>query len=881
MKKEQRSKKEKSEKPFIPSYSACIDNFIHFSDFTDNCIVIEYPYQKKKLNAMLLKISGIDIFHFTDEDIYSVCSNFAKATNALRVEYKYVFYTKPVNLDRQKAYIQHKIMRTDHPFRKKMLEIKYSQMEAAEQNRKERLSYLILFSEEKDKLIKQSQMYITAMRDTNVEICDKTEAIRFYASYFCRTDKDAHKLSEILPDNLEIGQNYLKIDNKYSTILEIHSFPAELQDLKLTQLISRLEGIDVTIDVKSKAKRETLKELEASMDELSTRYITNTKQGEELDTQTELDKLTYIRQHIANGNEQILYLTIRLIITENSLEALADKVQNISLSLNDDGMDSFIPFNLMREEYISLARPSNPASTPFPLQDTFSKQFPFYFQSHLDNDALIFGESITGGLIALDFFHRDMKRASYDIMLAGAKGSGKSVTLKSLIQEQLLLLNKVLCIDLEGEYDDIANIFSGQIIRMNKNSLINPLQIRTVISSDDEEAGAETNFASELSRVITFFYYFIPSLSEYEADILRDLLLRTYNNKSITPTTDISLLSNSDFPTLSDLLSVLRDELYIGAREQINSNLSDRKISAMESLEISIKSLCEGTYSSMFNGFTNVDVYDNDFVVFNVKDLSTMEQRIYNAQLFNILSLMWQEVCRNVTHNRSIFSSWDRRKITCVIDEAHRFISSDNPQVTEFIETLTRRSRKYEAGILFASQSITDFNPPRTDKEGAGANKVRTIFSLVKYKMILKHSNEKFNALVESFPQFTVSELSGTSEFASGEMLISLGTGRAKFHCARQASQSDLIYIGNSEDKAAIAHSIFDSLYPNDTRETRLMQAEYLRESAENAQHFCDTFALEMMWELGGFERADSEVMYSICYDCAANIANELLSNYK
>lgn len=878
MKKERKSPKPKSES--IPSYSACIDNFVHFAEFDDKCMLIEYPYQKKKLYAMLMRISGIDIFHFTDEDIYSVCHNFAKATNALRVDYKYVFSNVPVNLTTQKDYIQHKIQRTQHPFRRKMLENKLADMELAEQYRTERLSYLILFSEDKDKLHKQSQLYIEAMRDTSVEICEKQEAVRFFASYMQRTDTSSAKLKDILPHNLEVGANYIKVNDRYATYLEVHDFPAELQDLKLAQLIARLDGVDITIDVKSKQKRETLSELERSMNELNTRYITNTKQGEELDTQTELTKLIHIRQNIANGNEQILYLTIRIIVTENSLEALSDKVQNIALSLNDDGMDCFIPFYLMRDEFINQLRPSNPAETPFPLQETFSMQFPFYFQSHLDSDALIFGESITGGLIALDFFHRDLKRASYDIMLAGAKGSGKSVTLKSLIQEQLLLLNKVLCIDLEGEYDDLARIYDGQIIRLNKNSLINPLQIRTVSSSDDEEASIETNYAAELSRVITFFYYFIPSLSEYDADILRTLLQMTYERRNIFPQTDISNYSNDDFPTLSELLSVLRQELYSDGKETINTNLSSRKAQAMESLEISIKSLCEGTYASMFNGSTNVDVYDNDFVVFNVKDLASMEQRIYNAQLFNILSLMWQEVCRNVEHNRNIIATRDRRKVTCVIDEAHRFISVDNPQVTDFIETLTRRSRKYEAALLFASQSITDFNPPHSDHESEGAIKVRTIFGLVQYKMILKHSNEKYNALVESFPQFTTSELTGTAEFMSGEMLVSLGTGRAKFHCSRQATQSDLMYIGNSEDRAAITHDIYNRLYPTENESEIYSRAEYLRSSAENTNHFLDQFALDIMWELGEFKRADSEALYQICYGCASNIANEILSYY-
>ena len=876
MQRRNNDKQGRKDKERIIGFSECLPNFIKLGESKNSCINIFFPYRNQQEYLLVMKISGIDIFHFTDEDIYSVCSNFASATMTLRCQYKYIFSSKPVNLSNQKKYITHKMQTTTHPYKKRMLSNKLSELDYAEKHYRERLSYLMLFGDKPEQLEKQALQYIAAMKDTNVELCSRQETIELVASMLTRRDIDIKDETYVYPDKIIVHQNYLEIDNSYTSFLHINSFPAELQDLKLTQIISRLDNVDISMDVYVKPKSEAQREIEKSLDELSTRYIVNRKTAEQQDTDTEAGKLSYIRDRLANGREQMLYVTIRIILTRNTVEALSEAVQDTIKELTDDGISCYIPFNLMREEYFDFLRPSNPVQTPFPLYDTFANQYPFYFQSHLDDDAMLFGTSITGGLIALDFFKRTPRRSSYDIMLAGAKGSGKSVTLKSMIQEQLLLSNKVLCLDLEGEYDDLAKIYDGQIIRMNKNSRINPLQIRTVISSaEDEENNRETNFASEVSRIVTFFFYFNPTLNDFEADVLTSIIMTTLKKKCITPSTDTSVLKAKDFPILADALAEIRQELYAG-EGVVNPGLSRNRVDALERLELTMKTLCEGSYSAMFNGITNVSVQENDFIVFNVKDIAIMEQRVYDAQLFNILSIMWQEVCKNTEYNRDIFSLWDRRKIICVIDEAHRFISSDSLQVTSFIETLTRRSRKYEAGILFASQSITDFNPPKTDKEPAGANKVRTIFSLVQYKMILKHSNEKYYALLESFPQFTNSELSSTADFASGEMLVSLGTGRSKFHCLRNVGALDLMYIGNSEDRAAITHDIFNRLYPDD----KSFYAAILKQSPANVDAFCEAFSKEIMMQLGNIERSDSEVFYNICYNAAANIANELMSIY-
>lgn len=117
---------------------------------------------------------------------------------------------------------------------------------------------------------------------------------------------------------------------------------------------------------------------------------------------------------------------------------------------------------------------------------------------------------------------------------------------------------------------------------------------------------------------------------------------------------------------------------------------------------------------------------------------------------------MWSTICKNIGYNQNLINPWDKRNVVCLIDEAHRFISVKYPQVTEFIEKLVRRTRKYFAGLWFATQSILDFIP---DGNITAAGSIKVIFSLVQYRLVLKQSPESIEILHQAFPQFSYAEL--------------------------------------------------------------------------------------------------------------------------
>ena len=868
-------KREKKEKPKKPqkkatiSNASCISSYLEINDFLGNGI-IEVTYKKQRTKCIILRILGIDIFHYSDNDKEAIYRNFAAATMSVHIPCRYVFSDAHPILTEQIDFLNYKKERSSHTFSSVLLQQQIDIYKYKEKHQRDKLTYLMMFSDKASELEENAKNFIHRMSDTSVEIADKSQITEFLHNFM----GTAHD-TDVLPRSLELQQNCIVTDEQnYQTNLVIYDYPATLLNLEIAALISQIADATFVFDVEQRNKSTVLTELKYSLRELKARGVLNQDVADEEDTAIEFQKLLEIRNNIANGSEQMLYTTLRINVSGGDYESLCKKVKDIQLKLEEEGISAFVPINEMQNEYLSRLTFNNSIKNPFPLQDTYRTQYPFYYQQHIDRNSVYFGSSGTGGMVNINFFERTSARPSYDMLLCGIKGSGKSVTLKSLVQDYLMLGNKILVLDIESEYTNLANMFDGQIITLTKESRLNTLELHKVVDSNVEEdadplSENAINFATEISRIITFFYQYIPEITDIEAEELKDVVIETFAEKGITDTTDVTVLSPEDFPVFSDVLACVRRRLYLNGTDGAFKDLTDRKIDILERLETYIKQLSEGMYAPMFNGASTISIRESNLIVFDVKALSEMDSRIYNAQLFNILSIMWAETCKNAAYNRRIRNSNDRRYVISVIDEAHRFVNANNVQVTDFVEKECRRTRKYDAALWLASQSISDFNPIGNSE---GAQKVRVIFSLVQYKIVLKQSPESFDVLKETFKNFPESELMATKDFIPGEMLISFGSDRHRIHCQREVSKAHLMYSGNSRDTEAIIHGFFDQFY----NEHDYSYYGRLLQDKESYDNFIEVFTAEVL-QYYGYKRADSEVLYGLVHSATIKLAAELL----
>lgn len=619
------------------------------------------------------------------------------------------------------------------------------------------------------------------------------------------TSEDLEFLRNVLPHGLTKSSLYYHVGGRYYTSLLVYRYPSYLDDLLFATLFNNVDAI-VTLDVGKKSRIDQLSEINRSLDELSARGTLSQKVSESLNDQYELQDMKQLHADLQKGNEHIVSITLRFYLSAESEEELTKKVKEIKLELSLYNIQCCIPENEMLSEYRALQDTADSVGQSIPIYQTFARQYPFYYQSHKDPHGMLFGITSTGGQVILDTFKVTSERKSFDLMLSGVKGAGKSATLKSMMQDMVALGNKVMALDVDGELYNVVEKNGGiELAPSNPDARVNPLELRTMYSKrfDDErtitdeeaEQSRSMNYVAELSRVVSFFYQYVPSLSDVEADEYMSILQKTYERFGIDEKTRLEMMKPTDFPIFSDVLETLRGILYseyTPEKATYASGLTETRIKMLERLETFLKPLAEGAYASIFNGPSTINIENESFIVFDISSVSEMGDRIYNAYMYNVLGLMWGEIYKNRILNESITKEDDRRFCVAVIDEAHKILNTRNTQGLDFIEKLVRRARKYDAGLWFASQSPRDFCPEGDSEE---LEKIKNIFGMVQYKCLLQQDESNAELLAKLFPQFTESEIQSTANFEKGEMLLSLGGGR-KIRCKRYIPDEDFAYFG-------------------------------------------------------------------------------------
>ncbi len=108
-----------------------------------------------------------------------------------------------------------------------------------------------------------------------------------------------------------------------------------------------------------------------------------------------------------------------------------------------------------------------------------------------------------------------------------------------------------------------------------------------------------------------------------------------------------------------------------------------------------VHSMCVGTESKYFNGYTNIT--DDKFLCFGVKGLMDTNRRLKDAMLFNILSYMSNELL-------------GKGNTVASVDELYLFLT--NQTAIEYIRNCMKRVRKKDSSMILASQNIEDFLIP-------------------------------------------------------------------------------------------------------------------------------------------------------------------------
>ncbi len=569
--------------------------------------------------------------------------------------------------------------------------------------------------------------------------------------------------SEIAPKGLEFKASEFRISDKFATILTIISYPKYIEPGYLANLTS-LGGVKVVIKHIPIEFSTIQRMLNKEIADLKLRYQNENDKTIQERIRQDYESLEQFIQMIAATQSRIFDFQMHLMITADTKEELDIKKMQVRSFLDALQMRG-IPLMFEQEKVLKSIIPIFPKQdiedrigTPIP-SPTIAAMYPFVFDSIKDpENSTLLGVDFSGGVILFNQFlykiKKEYNRNNANMIILGTSGSGKSTAAKLMIRNHLRNGYKVVCIDPEGELEDMCRNFEGSFLDLGKGGqfgMINPLEV--VLDADEAELAEGLGYTI-LTRTIqslkAFMKYSTPSIEEDVLTMFSDVLQDTYKRFKIDFNTDFSQFKSADYPTFDDLYATIKGRLLAMTEKT-------RERDVMERLELRVRPFVK-ELKYYFDGHTTLNI-NSEFIVFNIRELMNSDENIRNAVFFNILKYAWG-LCldKNTT------------SVLCV-DEAHVLLSSHNELGAEFLAQIQRRARKYNSGTIIITQQPTDFAAPNLIMHG------KAIFDNASYYLVMQLKKQAVDDLAKLI-DLNEAEQASIKVYTQGQALFVCGARR-------------------------------------------------------------------------------------------------------
>lgn len=592
----------------------------------------------------------------------------------------------------------------------------------------------------------------------------------------------------------------------YEACLLVCGYPKTVSSYWLT-LLTGIEDTICVLDLAATSKAEMKRNLRRSLEEQNSRYRTARTDGDALDAQQQYAELEEMYREVSAYGDVMKSLLARIYVFGATMYEVDQKLHAITQDLEGSGFQCQVCLNETRSDwrnaFLSYSQqqesPYRRTGQPV-LARALAGGNPFHFSELNDPQGMYFGVTRTGGAVLFDLFRKTHIRLSYDFVVVGKKGSGKSTALKKIMLDRAQRGDLVRVFDVTGEFASLTRALGGTVVSLDgqTENRINLLQILP-----GESPGAA--YHKHISKVAVIWRYLKGGqVSETELlmlkQVLRLLYIRTgFCDEAGRLVRDLDAADPEDFPILEDLLHLVQELLQEAVSQEWvqgqTETIRDNQLPALEDLELKLQDLCR-TYGALFNGPTMVrDFYREKVVCFHMRNLAEMEEAIYDAQLYNALSLCWEN-CREAgadmkaRYEAGTIAEADLIHSVILLDEAHKTINAGKAAGVEEVMSLIREGRKYFTAIGLASQSIRDFVPDYVGEEAVA--KMRTLFELTTYKFIMNQDSNALPKLKEVFQtSFSEGELQRIPLLGQGECLFSI-SGDRNLDCSIDASDEEL-----------------------------------------------------------------------------------------
>lgn len=471
---------------------------------------------------------------------------------------------------------------------------------------------------------------------------------------------------------MEEQPDHLIIDGQFRRTIFLSGYPFTAEVGWLDSLTHLNHDIDVSYHVEQADSNEALKKLEKKITQLESMKRSRLRDGGIIGSEITdpLDSAMELRDAIRRGQQKLFHVSIYATLIADSLEELNDITNSLKSSLSArlfyikvaqyqqiEGLQSTLP----RGENV-LAQRRNLDS------ETAALTFPFVSSELVQPGGILYGvNNSNNSLVIIDRFSLHNANS----ITFAQSGSGKSYTTKVEILRQLMQGTKVIVIDPEREYQNLASSVGGSYIKLSAQSdqKINPFDMATT-SRSSEQVSAH---AQDLTDVIALM---VDGLSTPEKAALDKAILAVYKAKK----------------------SPILEDLYKQLKKMKEADLCER-----------LEKYLTGTMANVLNYQTNIDL-TNRLVVFDIKDLPDSIRQIMMMIVANFVQNTVKQ---------------DPQRRMLVIDEGWMLL--EHEETARFVAGLVRRARKYGLGVSIITQQANDFLSDKYGRAIASQSSLRIL----------------------------------------------------------------------------------------------------------------------------------------------------------
>jgi type IV secretory pathway VirB4 component len=468
---------------------------------------------------------------------------------------------------------------------------------------------------------------------------------------------------------LEERGSYLHLSDTYVRTLFISGYPYVASTGWLNNLINFNHNIDISYHIEQVDPLLALPKLTRKITELESTRRAMIREGKVLGSEITdpLDSAMELKDKILRGQEKLFQVSIYMTITAatlaelNKTTTLLQTVMQTKLFYTKtatfqqlEGLQSVLP----RAENL-LKQQRNLDSSSAALT------FPFISSELVQESGILYGiNKSNNSLVIVDRYCLNNANA----IIFAQSGSGKSYTAKVEILRQLMQGTKVIVIDPEREYRQLAESVNGSYINLSNTSKekINPFEFKLADKSGDE------NLSEQIQSLTEMISLMVGSLTNEEKAVMDKALIETYKSHGFTLSGKKKKTAKPKFPLLKDVAKTLK--------RMKHTKLLHR-----------LERFTSGSLSAVFDSQTNIKL-NNRLVVFDIKDL--------NESLRPIMMM----IVANFTNKEVKVNPYKRM---LVIDEG--WLLLEHQDSARFITSLVRRARKYYLGVTIISQQAADF----------------------------------------------------------------------------------------------------------------------------------------------------------------------------